>query len=322
MPFSQTPDQLIDVANWATDELVYPEGSRPKATFTSPPVPPFIFVRPKHRYLFKQSAERYPAQFWAEVMAYRIGTFVGVPVPPSFVSFDSNRSVYGALIEWFYSDSVSSYSFDRYVSGGQYMRRMIPGYDIVRGEQHNFESVHELCRGFSIAGHLVDAPLTYWAKVLLFDALIGNQDRHQDNWGILWRVSRSSVKRMEGRFAPAFDNGTSLGHEITEENLTKAIQADSLNRYIRRGRHHMRWALSDTQSVGHSDMIARLVEKYPKTRQYMSSLLSYDPEDMEAELGDLVAFPVPAPYALSADRLRWVFALLRARREHLLTVLS
>lgn len=322
MLLRQNPDQVVDVADWAPEEAVYPEGSRTKSTFISPPVPEFAGLKPDHRYLFKLSADRYPTQFWAEIIAYRIGAFIGIPVPPAFVALNSREQVFGALIEWFYSDQAAGDGFNRYVSGGQYMRRMINGYDIVKGTQHNFQSVWDLCRAFHIGTHLIEPPLRHWSGVMLFDALIGNQDRHQDNWGFVWQFNRAVGKKMLARFAPAFDNGTSLGHEILEERLGVAMQPDRLDRYVLRGRHHMRWALADQVQAGHFEMITKLTEKWPKTKQHMASLLAYDPAKLEAELGDLVAFPVPAPYALSADRLRWVCALLRARRDHLLAVLS
>ncbi len=325
-PLRQSPEQLVDVTDWAGDEVVYPEGSRPKSTFISPSDPGFDFLRPAHRYLLKQSAQRYPAQFWAEIIAYRIGTFLGISVPPAFAALDRRANIYGSLIEWFYVDHIQNDGFDRYVSGGQYMRRRIPGYDMVKGKQHNFQTVFSACQRYHLAGYLTDPPLRHWAKVLLFDALIGNQDRHQDNWGLLWRYrligDRNIGEREKARFAPAFDNGTSLGHEITEKNLTVTTQAERIERYVQRGHHHMRWSLEDVKPAGHFDLIGLIAEKWPDTRQFMASLLAYSPADLEAQLSDLVAFPVPPPYSLSAERLHWVYALLRVRREHLLMVLS
>ena len=60
------------------------------------------------------------------------------------------------------------------------------------------------------------SPILYWARIFAFDALVGNTDRHQENWGLLWS-NTGGIPRV--RFSPAFDNGTSLGHEITEAAL-------------------------------------------------------------------------------------------------------
>ena len=54
----------------------------------------------------------------------------------------------------------------------------------------------------------------YWAKILLFDCLIGNTDRHHENWGII--IDSTNEKR----FAPAFDNGIALGFRELPEAFT------------------------------------------------------------------------------------------------------
>jgi hypothetical protein len=50
---------------------------------------------------------------------------------------------------------------------------------------------------------------------LAFDTLIGNTDRHPDNWGLLVGLGAAPQYAM----APAFDNGTSLAYKIPEDRL-------------------------------------------------------------------------------------------------------
>lgn len=72
----------------------------------------------------------------------------------------------------------------------------------------------------------------WWCDTLLFDALIGNTDRHHDNWGLLWSTAHCV------RMAPVFDNGTSLGHEIYPNKMPAFRDVRYVSRYISRGRHH------------------------------------------------------------------------------------
>jgi len=58
------------------------------------------------------------------------------------------------------------------------MARIIPGYDLKAGKQHNFIDISIWITLFSKGTH--DNYWIYWAKILLFDALIGNTDRHQE----------------------------------------------------------------------------------------------------------------------------------------------
>ena len=234
----QPPDKPVDVVHWRADDefAVYPEGARDKSLLYSPDPAPYTFLMSNHRYLFKHAFNRYPDQFWAEIIAYCIGCLLGVAVPPVFAAWDSDTDVCGALIEWFlnYPGELE----ERYVAGGDIMTSMIRVYDRKRGRQHNFEAIKRFLTVVERRGLLQVDWLGWWCETLLFDALIGNTDRHQDNWGLL-RMTDGKV-----RMAPVFDNGTSLGHEIFPAKMSGFTDPERLNRYIERGTHHMRWHIS------------------------------------------------------------------------------
>lgn len=306
----QPPEQPVDVARWAADDEfgVYPEGARDKSLLHSPDPAPFPFLVPNHRYLFKHSIERYPEQFWAEVIAYRTGCLLGVPVPPAFVAFDSDTGVCGSLIEWFlnYPDEPE----ERYVPGGDIMINLIEDYDRKKGTQHNFSSValfHKLLRNvWSIDTDWKN----YWCDMLLFDALIGNTDRHQDNWGLLWGHDASGKPRV--RPAPVFDNGTSLGHEILEQKMNKFSDRENLERYVTRGHHHMRWRQTDPKQQGHSEMMGTLVDLYPELEsRIVSRLKAFDMEAFTSMIKVLTEFELLAP--LSSMRAEFVIKLTEFR---------
>ena len=98
----QTPPEPIDVSDWAKDDEFpeYPVGAREKFLLFSPDTQRKPFLVPGHQYLFKLAFNRHPDQFWAEIIAYRIGTLMGVDVPPAHLAI--RNGVSGALIEWFY----------------------------------------------------------------------------------------------------------------------------------------------------------------------------------------------------------------------------
>ncbi|MEX2398299.1 MAG: hypothetical protein WD491_14775, partial [Balneolales bacterium] len=171
----------------------YPEGQREKLLLISPEKACPDFCVPQHRYLFKESFHRYKDQFWAEVLAYKVGCLMNKSVPPAFVAFNSETEVCGALIEWFYT------SKSKYFSGGEVMTRMIPGFDREKGRQHNFETVEVYSSALSKQGIIQTDWLQYWAKTFVFDALIGNTDRHQDNWGWLTHRRKNLLKLLEGK---------------------------------------------------------------------------------------------------------------------------
>lgn len=200
-------DVAIDIANWLPDKEFqnYPIGARPKTAVFPPKDCNLHFIKNSRRYLFKRSYYRYPDQFWCEIIAYYIGRLLSVQAPPAFVAYYSSKPQQqcGALIEWFYEDDQ-----EHLVHGGEFLQSIIPQYDRKKGEQHNFQTVTKLCEFFSRLKRpwLFDQNWSqYWGEIFLFDTLIGNTDRHQDNWGFLFGASNIKL-------APLFDNGTSLGH--------------------------------------------------------------------------------------------------------------
>ncbi len=218
----QALDQVIDVSGWVSEDngSPYPEGARAKIAYicSKSVVEEYSFLIPNHRYLFKESNPRYPEQYWVEITACIVGEYMGVAVPPAFVSYDSMNNKCGALIEWFYGRPDKD-PYSRYTMGGDFMTRMIRHYDRGKGKQHNFRTIEALSRSLSRVCALKDDFVCYWERIFLFDALIGNTDRHQDNWGVIWYNREGYPDRPVAKFSPAFDNGTAMGHEILKAHI-------------------------------------------------------------------------------------------------------
>jgi hypothetical protein len=310
-------NQIIDISGWDLDEDygVYPEGARDKTLYRCPVDTPHSFLLPGHRYLFKRSIERHPHQFWMEVIAYGLGKVAKVRVPRAIVAYSARTNQVGALIEWFYQVGGKTL----YVPGGNYMQRLIPGYDRKKGRQHNFSIIARFGKALSRNKHVsFSSWICEWAKVVVFDALIGNTDRHQDNWGILWTVSTEGFPSAE--LAPAFDNGTSLGYEILETNLFKFNDNAYLERYAKRGRHHMRWELSDSEQQTLFDFVGRFAAEFEEARPIMLECLTFEPRQIE-EVLDLLSQLQISP-GLSIDRCKFLYRLIEFRRSKLLAILG
>lgn len=307
--------QLVDVAGWRADDYfaTYPEGARDKRAFFPPDDCSLQFINNSRRYLFKCSDKRYPEQFWGEIVAYGIGQLIGVPVPPAYPAVDSTRGESAALIEWFYEDGDQAS-----ILGGRFMQSMIEGFDIKKGTQHNFKSVAALFRLFHRQGLLDDhAWLEYWAKGLIFDALIGNTDRHQNNWAILFR---STGGPGSVAIAPWFDNGTSLGCDRHEKKVSSWPEQHFLQ-YLRNGKHHMRWEKSSEDRCGLFEMPLLLVDFDSSLRDPMLSCLeNLNLDDVSLLLEQCMA--VPTYTRLSPWRAQFMHQLVEWRKEILVEILS
>lgn len=306
---------LVDVADWPADDFfaTYPEGARDKRAYFPPEDCGLQFINKSRRYLFKRSDKRYPEQFWGEIVAYGIGQMIGVPVPPAYPAIDSSRGESAALIEWFYEDGVQAS-----ILGGRFMQSMIDGFDIKKGTQHNFKSVVALFRLFHKQGLMEDpAWLEKWAEGLIFDSLIGNTDRHQNNWAILFR---SSGGQGSVAIAPWFDNGTSLGCDRHEKKVTSWPEQHFLQ-YLRNGQHHMRWDKASADRCGLFEMPLLLVDFDSSLREPMLRCIeNLNLDDVSMLLDRCMA--VPTYTRLSPWRAQFMHQLIEWRKEILVEILS
>ncbi len=75
------------------------------------------------------------------------------------------------------------------------------------------------------------------ASYLVLDALIGNTDRHHENWGFLGQVlvnidevseAARLVKQGGYDIAPSFDHASSLGRELPDEKRIDILDVPPL----------------------------------------------------------------------------------------------
>ncbi|KKM16237.1 hypothetical protein LCGC14_1687870, partial [marine sediment metagenome] len=280
-------DKIICIDDWKPDDSsydkgYYPEGTREKAVYFSPADVGNLPLRPGWRYLFKKSRTWTPWQFWMEIMAYRIGQVMDVPVPRAYVGLSNlekpGQAVYGALIEWFYSRD------ERYIEGARLIGPHIPDFDYKTGRQHNLQTILSILTPKEVPDPEENRRrlVAHWAAVLAFDTVIGNVDRHPENWGIVVTPPGSAKELVKVGLSPAFDNGTAMSYEQPEEHFHKFEDAGYARRYltrVRRARHHMRWSLEDQADMNFFDFMQRFVRQFPETRDSVIGRLKFAEAD-------------------------------------------
>lgn len=304
-------NKIIDVATWSPDSDygVFPQGARAKDALISPAQQACHLITPNKRYLFKLSRQCYPDQFWAEIIAYRIGTLLGLEVPPAFAAWNSDTNKCAALIEWFYVDGE-----EVSVHAGDFLTKIQPEFDRKTGKHHNLRDCTILLRALTNEIELKQDWRQWWANAIFFDALIGNTDRHQDNWGILF-VTDHKAKKLTARLSPLFDNGTSLGHERFPEKFRNWNKED-YNRYITKGRHHISWSMDKPQVRGHAELLSIALKEWPETKEHIVSMAQkIDKESIVNAIVGLTKIECPTP--LKQDRFDFVCTLLCLRIERL-----
>ena len=286
-PFDQLVGEIVDVGRWdADDEFpIFPTGQKAKRALICPNPAPHRFLLGGHRYLFKEPDGYASQQIWSEVIAYKLSRRLPIEVPPAFLALDGRSGRPGVLIEFFYGHGERAST--RFVDASDRFQAFGMHFDTSRGNLRDNIRLSRL--------HGVRSAVAWWARTVAFDTLIGNTDRHSQNWGFL--VDREEGLPPKHTLAPAFDNGSSLNFVIGDTHVLQRLRPGELDKLIARGRHHYTWADADSEEAGRHDRLARrFIESYPGAATDMeafATISDVEVRDVVAECSSMNRFPVP-----------------------------
>lgn len=103
---------------------------------------------------------------------------------------------------------------------------------------------------------------------LLLDAIVGNQDRHHQNWGfLLLPIPDSTIPEL----APTFDHASSLAFNLSDEQREKRLSTRdkqfTVEAYVRKGRSKLFRAETDTQALHPVEAFRTAGALYPRARE-------------------------------------------------------
>jgi hypothetical protein len=284
----------IDVSEWNKKPWYNTGGTRDKVYLESPEGDPFFFKRSLYKRKTKTTdARSYEYEFWNEIIAYHFGSKLGFDI----LKYDIGRldGELGCLCKTMISP------FEELVEGIKHINRFDPTFNPSNRKDHYKYSFQLIEQSLQKSGihHFINSIL----EILVFDSLIGNGDRHQENWATIndssihkqrmfesnERKSRRTshvqdffrkrtLKKAPIRFAPIYDNGSCLGRELTSEKvLILNDNIDAIHRYIEKGPSEIHWKgtkishfmlLKELMKTEHqtsiSTIITRVRNKYSK----------------------------------------------------------
>ncbi len=175
-----------DITDW--NYLIYQNttGSRSKK----------ITVHPitDDEYFFKGSKElktgeiRYPTEFWSEIISSKIGQALGFNILDYNIGYNANGSQkIGCL-----SKSMVNNSINKLTEGKVYLTGYKSSYNPEKDKkQYTFQFIRDTLHYFNYDSYIFNL-----LEIIVFDSIIGNSDRHQENWGIITNFEQT-IKEID-----------------------------------------------------------------------------------------------------------------------------
>lgn len=264
---------FTDISDWEIVVYQSTGGSRSKNISNNP--------TDNCQYFFKGFAEtpsgdiKYPMEFWSEIVASKIGAILGFNLLDYNIAF--NKHVKHKIGS--FSKSMINHEENKLTEGITYLTGYNSKYNPnIQEHKHlyTFQFICEALRQFNLESFIDNI-----IEIIIFDSIIGNSDRHQENWGIITnynirideiitepkseytfiiRALKRVIKKFKTTsdidstdlfyqsgilpnvFAPIYDSGCCLGRELKDEKINFFLKnSDSLERYILKGESEIHW---------------------------------------------------------------------------------
>lgn len=221
------------------------------------------------------------------------------------------------LAVWGIREGVISPSFvpddGRLIHGNELLATVQAGYDATRTyrtSQHTLKLVTTVLSklpmllppiGWNVPEDIQDC-LDVFVGYLMLDALVGNQDRHHENWGLINSFEHGL------RLAPTFDHASSLGRNETDEARVERLGSKDKGRgtehYCSRARSGLYKSTNDNKPLSTIAAFQEVAKMRPSAGRYwLWRLEQMQPSGFERIFTELPESLISTPAQLFAMRM-------------------
>ena len=252
---------------------------------------------------------KYPRQntgeHWAEKIAAEVASVLGVRhAKVELARFEGDC---GSATESFARGSRAL------CHGNELLEWTVGGYD---PKKKFHQSEHTLANIFAGMDYVFEKPedasraKRTLAEYVVLDALIGNTDRHHENWGLLRRLEGNGLGGILF-LAPSFDHATSLGRELLDERRDRFLKENRVGGYVEKGRGAIYWSEDERRGPSPLELVRRAVRTYPDLFRPAGLKLAEIDENVFSQIVDRI----PADWMTSLARVFTVALLCYNYRQ-------
>ncbi len=199
-------------------------------------------------------------EHWAEKVAFEIGRLIGVDCAqvelaryhgPAATGHEEvnagddqqivQKAQLATICKSFLGDEQGAEWAGSALHGWEVLQFEVPDYDAERVREQRDHNIKNITRVlFKLTTDHQTNPMPRWehrleqvASYALLDGLIGNTDRHHENWMVAYvqEGNDTGIKSM-----PSFDHASSLGRELTDDRRRQYLESNKVLEYLRKGR--------------------------------------------------------------------------------------
>jgi len=174
--------EYFDISEWNEQRWYGTKGTRNKVVVQNP--------NDGANYYFKSSLNKpgkdYKYEFWSEIIASEIGRTFGFNTLRYDIAF--NKGEMGCISKFMNKEGETELT-----EGIQYLTGYKTTYKPKKKEskkEYTFQFICEALNFFEFKRYTEEL-----IKIIIFDSIIGNGDRHQENWGIITN-NKEAAKRL------------------------------------------------------------------------------------------------------------------------------
>jgi hypothetical protein len=164
--------KLYNISEWNEQSWWNTGGTRDKKIYLNPEDGELYYFKQS----FKKSQRDYKHEFWSEIIASEVGELLGFDILAYHIAIRGN--IVGCI-----SKSMINQASEELIEGGKYLQAFDNTFkpeNVKLRNQYNFDLIVNALISFKKEKHLKEL-----SETIVFDALIGNSDRHQENWAII-----------------------------------------------------------------------------------------------------------------------------------------
>jgi hypothetical protein len=173
------PKLFTITSDWGPQPWYSTGGTRAKKYLQAPDGKFYYFKRSQYKdATAAKPGKDYKYEFWSEVIAYEVGTLLGFEMLEYNIAIDGD--IMGCI-----SQSMIDSENEELIEGVKYLQAFSPDYDPVKKEHQVRYTIHLIEHALKAAK--LGSRMEHIIELIVFDALIGNGDRHQENWAFITR---------------------------------------------------------------------------------------------------------------------------------------